>query len=173
LNRNAPRGVESEALAREWFVILALALLRSQAGPSAAYADVVHKEHWSNDKLTRLVRAWLDEEVANSKLVPPDPCADLKAWRISGYHRLPTGTTDFLQRIEAVDSRLRNEKRRLHVPPATRTGRVVLELLQPYEPSAYRPISGQLKHVEAKLFGADLAIVAGGTSRLTRAFGAG
>lgn len=169
----APHDEQSETLAQERLVILALALPRSPIGPSKTYAHIVGRIHWSNDKLTRLVRAWLSAEAAEGNLVPPDPCVDMRAWVTSGYHRLSASTTGFLERSDAIDNRTRAEKREMRVPPATRTGKVILELLGPYESSKDRAIALRLKHLEAELFVSELAIVASGASRLSHALGAG
>lgn len=165
----APHDEQSEMLAQERFAILALALLPTR--PSATYVNTVRRIHWSNDKLTRLVRAWVDAEVAQGNRVPPDLCVDMRAWVSNGYHKLSVSTTGFLKRSEAIDSMTRAEKRRLRVPPATKTGKVVLELLGPYESPRYRVFALQLKRLEAKLFGSYLAIVANGASRLSHALG--
>jgi hypothetical protein len=170
--KGAPHDEQFETLALERFVILSLALLRSQASSSTTYAEAAGHLRWSNAKLTRLVHAWLDEEAANDNLVTPNACVDMRAWVKSGYHRLSASTTGFLARSDAIDSRTRTEKRRLGVPPVTRTGKVVLNLLEPYESSKYREIDLQLKQLEAELFSSNLTIVASGASKLSRALGA-
>ncbi len=167
----APRDEDFEMLALERLVILSLVLLPSQVGSSTAYAHVVSRIQWSNRRLTRLVRSWLSEEVADAHLVSPDPCVGMRAWVRSGYHRLPASTTEFLVRSEAIGGRTRVEKSKLHVPPA-RTGKVVLKLLERYESSMDRVIALRLKHMEAKLFGSDVAIVASAALRLAHALGA-
>jgi len=168
----APRDEEFATLARERLVILALAVLRFSTGPSTTYAHILGGVHWSNGQLTRLVHAWLGEEAANSKLVAPDPCVDMGAWARNGYHRLSPSTTRFLERSDAIDNITRAEKRRLRVPPATKTGKVVLELLEPYEAPKDVVLARRVKRLEAWLFASNLAIVARGASELSRALGA-
>ncbi len=169
----APHDEQFETLALERLTVLESVLVDAQSSASMAYTKAVVGIQWSNRQLTQLVRTWLREETTESSLVLPNLCADTRSWIKSGYRRLSVPTTGFLERSEAIGSRMRAEKRELREPSARKTGKLVLEILEPYESSSSRTIALRLEHLEAVLFGSDVAIVGSESLRLSHALGAG
>jgi hypothetical protein len=68
------------------------------------FAKTVRRLHWSNLRLTRLLRSLALEQAEQSAIPPPDLCADLKSWVASGYTTVSAGTKVFLHRHTVVSS---------------------------------------------------------------------
>jgi hypothetical protein len=58
---------------------------------------------WSNRRLTRLVRAEAAEERAETALVPPQVCADIRAWQKSSYATLPPDAMRFRAQMGRIE----------------------------------------------------------------------
>jgi hypothetical protein len=61
----------------------------------ATFARTIAPLHWSNSSLTREVHTYARQLKAEVLTPLPHLCADLRAWRASGYATLPRTTTDF------------------------------------------------------------------------------
>jgi hypothetical protein len=68
------------------------------------FAKTVRRLHWSNPRLTRLLRSLALEQAEQAAIPPPDLCADLKSWVASGYTTVSAGTKAFLHRHRVVSS---------------------------------------------------------------------
>ena len=93
----SPQDEDSEKLT--WELIGAMTIVGYQPGLSAAteFSRAVSKLSWSDASLTRAVRTYTRQGLAEVRTPPPDVCGDLRAWKASGYTALPATTIHFRQ----------------------------------------------------------------------------
>jgi len=93
----SPQNEDSEQLT--WELIGTMTIAGYQPGLAAAtkFSRAVSKLNWSDASLTRAVRAYTRQGLAEVHTSPPDVCGDLRAWRASGYTALPATTIHFKQ----------------------------------------------------------------------------
>lgn len=93
----SPQNEDSEALT--WELIGAMTIAGYQPGLAAAtkFSRAVSKLTWSDASLTRAVRKYTRQGLAQVRTPPPDVCGDLRAWKASGYTTLPPTTVHFKQ----------------------------------------------------------------------------
>jgi hypothetical protein len=93
----SPQNEASEALT--WELIGAMTIAGYQPGLAAAtkFSRAVSKLSWSDSSLTRAVREYTRQGLAQVRTPPPDVCGDLRAWKASGYTALPATTIHFKQ----------------------------------------------------------------------------
>jgi hypothetical protein len=93
----SPQNEDSGKLT--WELIGAMTIAGYQPGLAAAtkFSRTVSKLSWSNAALTRAVHAYARQGLAEVRTPPPDVCADLRAWKASGYTALPATTVHFRQ----------------------------------------------------------------------------
>jgi hypothetical protein len=91
----SPQNEDSEKLT--WEVIGAMTIVGYEPGAAAAakFARTVSRLSWSNRALTRAVHAYARKGLAEVRTPLPDVCADLRAWKASGYTALPDTTVRF------------------------------------------------------------------------------
>lgn len=108
-------------------------------------AHAIEHLTWSNSGLTRLVRAEGAEERAVAALALPDTCADIAAWKASGYVALPQSAARFLARRQDIES--------LSFVGLTEESReaAIMRLLRPYETPAQRRTAKRVEHLEAQI----------------------
>jgi hypothetical protein len=68
------------------------------------FSKTVRRLHWSNPKLTRLLRSLALEQAEQSAIPTPNLCSDTKFWVASGYTTVSAGTKEFLHRHSVVSS---------------------------------------------------------------------
>jgi hypothetical protein len=86
---------------------------------------------WSNATITRQVHGYAASLHELSVLAPPNLCADMQAWRASGFSVVPTTTARFDHHVEAIEG---------HPLPLT--------LLAPYEGPAQRALAARVARLE-------------------------
>ena len=93
----SPQNEASESLT--WELIGAMTIAGYQPGLAAAtkFSQAVSKLSWSDASLTRAVRKYTRQGLAQVRTPPPDVCGDLRAWKASGYTTLPATTVHFKQ----------------------------------------------------------------------------
>jgi hypothetical protein len=93
----SPQNEDSEKLT--WEVIGAMTIVGYHPGVAAAakFAKTVSRLRWSNAALTRAVHSYARKGLAEVQTPLPDVCADLRAWKASGYTALPASTVHFRQ----------------------------------------------------------------------------
>jgi hypothetical protein len=93
----SPQNEDSETLT--WELIGAMTIAGYQPGLAAAakFSRAVSKLTWSDAPLTRAVRRYMRQGLAQVRTPPPDVCGDLRAWKASGYTALPATTIHFRQ----------------------------------------------------------------------------
>jgi hypothetical protein len=120
---------------------------------------------WSDRRLTRLVRVKATEERAVAMLALPDVCADIAAWKASGYAALPQSAARFLARLEAVESLTIVE------PSEESREAVIMRLLRRYETPAERLTARSIGRLEAQIGRRLAAAGANARKKLAAAFG--
>ncbi len=140
----APRDAAFEELSEE----LATAQWYAGVAPIRSImlrlAGVIADLSWSDDELTRLVHAEAREELADVALVLPDVCAEIEAWKASGYASLPSGVSEFLAHVEAIEAEptpRRSEESR---------EKLIMRLLRRYETPAERRLVRGLERREER-----------------------
>lgn len=100
---------------------------------------------WSNRTLTRLVHAEAAEERGDTTIVPPDVCADIAAWKASGYATLPPDAVRFLARVDRIAA--------LKFVGFTEESReaIIRRLLRRREGAGERALAGRLARLEARV----------------------
>jgi hypothetical protein len=99
----SPQNEASEKLTAQLIGTMRLVALRPLAAATATYARAVSALRWSSATLTRTVRTYARELLAQSRLAPADFCGVLRAWKTSGYATLPPDTLRFDSAYYAVD----------------------------------------------------------------------
>ncbi|HXC23643.1 MAG TPA: hypothetical protein VNU28_03575 [Solirubrobacteraceae bacterium] len=138
----APKGAQLGVLGGE----IASAVLFSSLAPDRkailAFVGKVGALHWSDGTVAKLVRELAAEERASAQLALPDVCADLSAWKASGYRTLPSSTTGFIKAVEAVGKETRGAGGK-----EESLEEAVLRRLRPYETPADRRLAQQVNRV--------------------------
>ena len=98
----SPQNEASEKLTAELIASMHLVALKTLASAIGSYSRSVAQLRWSNPALTRIVHTYARELLAQSRLAVPDICAELRAWKASGYTALPAGTLPFNKAFYAV-----------------------------------------------------------------------
>lgn len=161
----APRDSSFESLTEElgisdWYA--ELAPMRQQQLRSAA---AIGGLHWSDRRITKLVRSEAAEERGDAALVLPDVCAAIVTWREGAYAALPASVTAFLTHVEALSAGStigRAEEQR---------ETVILHLLARYEDPAEKRFAGRVMRLMARV---EKRVVAAGDAanrRLAAAMG--
>jgi hypothetical protein len=76
---------------------------RTDAGPIGSFARTVSHLHWHNPALTRTARAYARDLSALAQLPTPDVCADVRAWKATGFTKIPPSTISFDKHVEALE----------------------------------------------------------------------
>jgi hypothetical protein len=119
------------------------------AGVAPERSILLHLAHpiqhlrWSDRRLTPLVRAEAAEARAIARLVLPDVCADIAAWKTGAYAELPQSSTRFLARVQGIES-LSGAG-----PPEESPEAAIMRLLRRYEGSAERRTAKRIERLEA------------------------
>ncbi len=118
----------------------------------ARFARTVRRLHWSNPRLTRLLRSLAIEQTEQSAIPPPELCSDLKFWVASGYTAVSVGTKRFLHRLSVVSSITQIESEP-HEPVADffNLNALVAHRLKPYEDGADHLLARKALPPDAKL----------------------
>ncbi len=104
-----------------------------ESGPIHRLAHAAGRLRFGSQGLARAVHAYLGQLEDLSKLPAPNICADIAAWRASGWTALPAHVASFDKRAE------------LEVEP------VPASLLLASAPPAARPLVGKIERLQRKL----------------------
>jgi hypothetical protein len=143
----APRDTAFGELGEEASTTAFFGGTASERSMRLRFAQAIEHLRWSDRRLTRLVRAEVAEERAIATLALPDVCADIVAWKTSGYAALPQSAASFLARVQAIGSLS-------SVGPSQESRETaILRLLRPYEAPAQRRTARLIEHLEAQIAG--------------------
>jgi hypothetical protein len=109
-----------------------------------AFVHTVQGLHWSNRRLTRIVRTYLAKLRNLAALVPANICADVKTWAADGFQALPEDTIQFNKLALAAD---------------VEAEEVPLRLLAPYEGPRQAALLHRTKRLEGPLAEAEARAV--------------
>jgi hypothetical protein len=98
----SPQNEASEKLTFELVGTMRLVALKPIGGAVARYARAVAGLRWRDATLMRNVRSYARELLTQSRLPVPDFCAELRAWKATGYATLPPNTLPFNKAYYAV-----------------------------------------------------------------------
>jgi hypothetical protein len=130
---DSPQNHDAEQLSNEVVGALEVAAYSPDTSSMLAFAHAVHGLHWSNGKLTRMVRAYATKLEGFPKLAPPNICADVEAWAASGYRTLPATTVAFDEGFYTDDIEAEEVSLRLLRPYESATGASLLHRTQQLE----------------------------------------
>jgi hypothetical protein len=133
---DSPQNHDAEQLSNEVVGALEVTAYAPDQSSMLTFAHAIKGLHWSNGKLTRMVRAYATKLEGFPKLAPPNICADVKAWAASGYQALPATTVAFDEGFYTHD--LEAEE-------------VSLRLLRPYENATEASLLHRTQQLEAPL----------------------
>jgi hypothetical protein len=91
----SPQDEDSEKLTWELIGAMTIAGYRPGLAAATTFSKAVSKLTWSSASLTRAVRRYTRQGLAEVRTPPPDICGDLRAWKASGYKTLPESTVRF------------------------------------------------------------------------------
>jgi hypothetical protein len=100
----SPQDEASEKLTWELAATMRVVAFQRVTGPIAKFARTVRGLRWSNARLTGSVRDYARRLNAEATARAPDLCADLRAWKASGYATLPSGTLPFVNAFYPVQA---------------------------------------------------------------------
>jgi hypothetical protein len=141
----SPENEAAAALSNEVIGAMSVVFIRADVQVVDGFAETVAHLHWTNQKLTRKVKAYAAKFKVLAALEMPDVCGDVRAWAASGYRTLPASTTQFDERYKANNVGI---------------GEVPAHLLAPYEDSHERGVLALTSQFESELVDAEARAVA-------------
>ncbi len=134
LGVGSPQNEESQHLSYEVVVALWSASYATDAGPIRTFARTVQHLHWSNPKLTHMAQRYATDLQSLASLQKPNVCADVTAWKQTGFKAVPATSIQLDRRVEAIE-------------PKT----IPQSLLAPYEQPADKAILATTTRIESQL----------------------
>jgi hypothetical protein len=137
----SPEDEASQPMSYEAAVALWSVSYGAAARPIRSFSNAVKRLRWSSPKLARIARRYARDlhELATLRL--PDLCADVQAWKATGFQTVPTNVLTLTRRVEAIE------------PEPVPDG-----LLARYERSADRRIVARTERLEEKLLNAETVL---------------
>jgi hypothetical protein len=132
--RGSPQNDQSHQMAYEVASALWSIAYGTAARPITAFVGATRSLRWSSPKITRAARNYSRSLRQLATLRRPDLCADIAAWRASGFLLIPPSTARLDVHVEAIE---------VHPIP--------VRLLAPYLQSADRSIIARTAPLETKL----------------------
>jgi hypothetical protein len=129
LQNEASQPMSYEVAVALWSVAYGAA-----AGPIRTFVGVVRKLRWSDHRITHTAQNYASSLSELATLPLPDLCAEVRAWKASGFQMIPATTARLVRRVEAIEPQT--------IPP---------RLLAPYERGADRAILARTTRLETKL----------------------
>jgi hypothetical protein len=134
LGAGSPQNEESQHLSYEVVVALWSSSYATDAGPIRAFAHAVGHLHWSNAKLTHMAQRYATDLQSLAGLRRPNVCADVSAWKETGFKTVPATSIQLDRRVEAIE-------------PKT----IPQSLLARYEQPTDKAILATTMHIESRL----------------------
>jgi hypothetical protein len=101
----SPEDEAAQPLSYEVAVALWSIAYRFDAGPIRAFVNAVEHLRWSDHRLTRMAQSYASGLHELAGLPMPDLCADVAAWKASGFKTVPAVTTSLDRRVEAIETK--------------------------------------------------------------------
>lgn len=146
----SPQDEQSYALSYEAAGMLWSAAYRADARPIATFVGATSRLRWSNAATMHAVRRYITGLHGLSTLRKPHVCADIAAWKASGFTHLPAATTSFDNHLESLEA----------TPVPSR-------LLLPYAGREDRRLLAVTKRIQTKLLNAETVLGSGDWYRVT------
>jgi len=137
----APQNEEAQHMSYEVAGALWSTLYTTDAGAVQRFLRAVKSLRWSNDKITRSARAYVDSLRELAALQPPDLCADVRAWNADGFKAVPPATIQFDRHVEAIEGKT-----------------IPQHLLAPYEQPGDKGLLARAAHLETELEDAESVV---------------
>ena len=137
-------SVEDEAaepLSYEVAVAMVSLAYGTGTGPIRTFIAATKRLRWSNDRITRLAVRYANSLHAYATLPLPDLCADVAAWKASGFQVTPATTAQIDAREQGVD---------LEAIPAS--------LLAPYERGGDARVLERTEALEIKIENTEFSV---------------
>lgn len=93
--KGSPQNEDSEKLTWEAIGAMTIAGYTPGASAAAKFSRTVSRLRWSSAALTNAVHTYARQGLAEVRTPMPNLCADLSAWKASGYTTLPQTTVQF------------------------------------------------------------------------------
>lgn len=137
----SPQNEEAQHMSYEVAGALWSILYGADAGAVQRFLRAVKPLRWSNDKITRSARAYVDSlrELATLRL--PDLCGDVRTWSADSFKAVPPATIQFDRHVEAIEGKT-----------------IPSHLLAPYEQPAEKILAARAAHLETELQDAETVI---------------
>jgi len=130
----SPEDEAAQPMSYEVAVALWSIAYGTDAGPIRTFVQAAGRLHWSNQRITMLARHYADALHAYATLPLPDLCAEVGAFKASGFQTIPPATTRLVAREQAIEA-----------------SAVPSSLLAPYERGADASVLARTEALEIKL----------------------
>jgi hypothetical protein len=137
----SPQDEASQPMSYEVAVALWSVSYGTDAGPIRTFVALTRRLHWSSRRLTRAAQEYASSLQALATLPLPDLCADVRAWKASGFQRIPDSTARLVRRVEAIELKAIPER-----------------LLAPYERGADVSVLASTTRLEARLSETEIGV---------------
>ncbi len=141
----SPEDYDSEQLGNEVAGTITIDAYHADAAAMTDFARTVSGLHWSNPKLTHIVRTYATQLKGLATLAMPEICGDVEAWAAGGYRTLPASSVQFDNAYYRFDIQAEE---------------VPLRLLAPYESAHTASLLRRTQRLEAPLAQAEANAVA-------------
>lgn len=101
----SPQDEQSYKLSYEAAGALWAAGYGADRGPIAKFVKATRGLHWTNAKINRDFKLFVDGLQGLSTLVSPPVCKDIASWKASGFATLPATTVSFDARVEPLEAK--------------------------------------------------------------------
>ena len=112
----APPQSTTDSLRTELVGTLSASAFMMDARPARRFAHAVHRLAWRNRHLARAVFAYAAQVVAYTELRPQALCADLTAYRDSGFRELRRSSVEFVRHFLKIEAQPSEVPKQLLAP---------------------------------------------------------
>ncbi|HEV2980301.1 MAG TPA: hypothetical protein VGX51_02625 [Solirubrobacteraceae bacterium] len=134
VGKGTPEDETSQPMSYEVAVALWAISYGTVAAPIAKFVAAVKPLHWSNQRITAIAHTYATSLHLMSTLSVPDLCAEVRAWKASGFHTVPSQVSQTDSSWEAIEGES-----------------VPRKLLAPYERGSDASLAARARSFEVKL----------------------
>jgi hypothetical protein len=99
----SPENEASQPVPHEVVVALWSIAYGINAGPIRTFINATKRLRWSDRRLTNIAESYARSLHEMATLPLPDLCADVRAWKASGFQLAPAATARLVLRVEAIE----------------------------------------------------------------------